>query len=79
MSDAEATHNVAREACQQDLTEYEAGVANAEASILKFEGMAQFDQSSLESRNDELVNKNRELSDRESMAQTFADERLAEY
>ena len=40
--------------------------------------MFKFDQATLDSRNEELANKERELGDREAMAQTMADEREAE-
>jgi len=40
--------------------------------------MSAFDQSSLDARTAELANKQRELADREAMAQAMADERQAE-
>jgi uncharacterized protein YccT (UPF0319 family) len=68
-------HDQARGDCQDDLTEYNAGVSAAQASIAKFAGMSAFDEQSLEARKTELTNKQRELGDREAMAEQMADER----
>jgi hypothetical protein len=78
LSDADNAHQDADKLCAVDLSEYAAGMSGEAANIAKMEGMAAFDASTLTSRQEESQNKQKELADREAMAESMANARSAE-
>jgi hypothetical protein len=71
LADADAAHQAADNACQNDMTEYAAGKSAAAANIAKMNGMASFDRSTLESRQGERANKITELGNRQAMSDSM--------
>lgn len=78
MADAEAVAEAKHDACDADLRELAAGLTQAGADAAKFSGLSAFDAATLETRKEELANKQREVADRAAMLQTLTAQREAE-
>ena len=67
LADAEGAHDLTRQSCDDDLRELAAGYTQAGIDAAKFEASSAFDQMTLESRQEEIANKRREIADRKEM------------
>ena len=78
MADAQAMAEGKHDACDADLRELMAGLTQAGADAGKYVGLAAFDSATLETRQQELANKIREVGDRQAMLETLGGQRAAE-
>merc|ERR1711976_993737 len=78
MADAQALHESKHDACDADLRELASGLTQAGADAAKYAGLGEFDSATLQTRQEELANKIREVGDRQAMLQTLGEQRAAE-
>merc|ERR1711976_165627 len=78
MGDAQALHESKHDACDADLRELASGLTQAGADAAKYAGLGEFDSATLQTRQEELANKIREVGDRQAMLQTLGEQRAAE-